>query len=125
MQEKLYSNKLDEYLSYGYSQEKAKELAAFWVAVPGTSEHEIGLAVDIVSKWYQHLDHAQANTDEQQWLMKHCHEYGFILRYPEEKQELTRIGYEPWHYRYVGKTAAQEIMEYGLCLEEYLEIDEN
>lgn len=120
VQETLYNNKIDEYLSYGYSKEEAKELAAFWVALPGTSEHEIGLALDIVSKWYQHLDHDQAYTAEQEWLMEHCYEYGFILRYPEDKQDMTYIGYEPWHYRYVGKEAAKEITEQGLCLEEYL-----
>lgn len=120
LQEKLYANKLDEYLSYGYSKSRSEELAAFWVALPGTSEHEIGLAVDIVSERNQRLDHGQADTAEQQWLMQHCHEYGFILRYPEDKQDITMIGYEPWHYRYVGKEAAKEIMEQGVCLEEYL-----
>ena len=120
LQEKLYENKIEEYLSDGYSEKEAEELAAFWVAVPGSSEHEIGLALDIVSKWYQHLTHDQAYTPEQQWLMMHCHEYGFILRYPENKQEITNIGYEPWHYRYVGEKAAKVIMEQGLCLEEYL-----
>ena len=120
LQEKLYANKLDEYLSYGYSKSQSEELAAFWVALPGTSEHEIGLAVDIVSERNQRLDHGQADTEEQQWLMQHCHEYGFILRYPEDKQDITMIGYEPWHYRYVGKEAAKEIMEQGVCLEEYL-----
>lgn len=62
----------------------------------------------------------QENTPEQQWLMAHCQEYGFILRYPRDKQGLTGVGYEPWHYRYVGVEAAQEIMSQGLCLEEYL-----
>ena len=120
LQTELYENKIDEYLSYGYSQKESEELAAFWVALPGTSEHEIGLAVDIVAESYQHLDHEQANTKEQQWLMEHCHEYGFILRYPEDKQDITLIGYEPWHYRYVGKEAAKDIKASGLCLEEYL-----
>ena len=120
LQETLYHNKMDEYLSYGYAYSEAREQAAFWVALPGTSEHEVGLAVDIVSEWYQHLTHDQADTAEQQWLMEHCHEYGFILRYPEDKQDITHIGYEPWHYRYVGKGAAKDIKASGLCLEEYL-----
>ena len=120
LQEKLYENKFDEYVSYGYSNKESEELAAFWVAVPGTSEHEIGLAVDIVSKHYQELNHSQADTEEQKWLMAHCQDYGFILRYPEDKQDITHIGYEPWHYRYVGKEAAKEIMASGMCLEEYL-----
>ena len=122
LQETLYHNKIDEYLSYGYAYSEAQEQAAFWVALPGTSEHEVGLAVDIVSEWYQHLTHNQADTAEQQWLMEHCHEYGFILRYPEDKQDITMIGYEPWHYRYVGKEAAKDIMASGLCLEEYLDV---
>ena len=120
LQTKLYEEKIEEYLSYGYSIDQSEELAAFWVAVPGTSEHEVGLAVDIVSKYYQELNHSQADTAEQKWLMTHCQKYGFILRYPENKQDITHIGYEPWHYRYVGKEAAKEIMSSGICLEEYL-----
>lgn len=86
----------------------------------GTSEHQLGLAADIVAADYQVLEEEQENTPEQQWLMAHCQEYGFILRYPRDKQGLTGVGYEPWHYRYVGVEAAQEIMSQGLCLEEYL-----
>lgn len=67
------------------------------------------------------LDEQQENTPEQQWLMKNAHRYGFILRYPQEKSDITWIGYEPWHYRYVGKEAAGEIYARGICLEEYLE----
>ena len=92
------------------------------MARPGTSEHQAGLAVDIVDRSYQVLDHRQETTAVQQWLMAHCAEYGFILRYPSDKSELTGVGYEPWHYRYVGTEAAQAIMERGICLEEYLEI---
>ena len=90
------------------------------MARPGTSEHETGLALDIVSAAYQLLDERQAETAAQQWLMAHCAEYGFILRYPTDKGALTGVGYEPWHYRYVGKEAAEAIMGGGLCLEEYL-----
>ena len=90
------------------------------MAIPGTSEHQLGLAVDIVDKHSQVLDNSQADTPAQQWLMEHSWEYGFILRYPEGKSEITGIIYEPWHYRYVGKEAAAEIHELGLCLEEYL-----
>ena len=89
-------------------------------AVPGTSEHECGLAVDIVDSDYQTLDDAQADTATQQWLMENCQNYGFILRYPKGKQSMTGIVYEPWHYRYVGKKAAKEIKSYGCTLEEYL-----
>lgn len=89
-------------------------------AVPGHSEHECGLAVDIVDKTYQTLDDAQADTKAQKWLMSHCQDYGFILRYPKGKQDITGIIWEPWHYRYVGKKNAKEIMSKGLTLEEYL-----
>lgn len=121
-QEKLYLDEVNRMLSRGYSQQEAEEQAAIWVAIPGTSEHQLGLAVDIVDMSYQLLDKQQENTPVQRWLMEHCAEYGFILRYPTDKSEATGIGYEPWHYRYVGVEAAKEIMESGLCLEEYLEL---
>ncbi len=91
------------------------------VALPGTSEHEIGIAVDIFSEENHELDETQENTDTQQWFMKHCWEYGFILRYPKGKEDLTDIIYEPWHYRYVGRDAAEDIMQNDLSLEEYVE----
>lgn len=119
-QETLYRNEVQNWLDRGYSQSEAEARAARWVARPGTSEHELGLAVDIVDTDYQMLDERQEDTPVQRWLMEHCWEYGFILRYPTDKSGITRIGYEPWHYRYVGREAAKEIMERGLCLEEYL-----
>lgn len=119
-QSSLYQAQVDIYINRGYSKKEAEKQAAIWVAPPGTSEHQLGLAVDIVSASYQMLDEAQENTKEQKWLMKHCAEFGFILRYPNDKSDITGIGYEPWHYRYVGKAAAKEIMERGICLEEYL-----
>lgn len=118
-QEELFWKKVNTLRKQGYSQEEAETEAARWVARPGTSEHETGLAVDIVDKSYQLLDEKQEQTPVQQWLMAHCAEYGFILRYPVEKSDLTGIGYEPWHYRYVGVEAAKAITEQGLCLEEY------
>ena len=120
-QERLFQNKIDRLVKQGYSREEAELLAAEWVARPGTSEHEAGLAVDIVDTNYQILDEQQEQTPVQQWLMAHCADYGFILRYPLDKSDLTSIGYEPWHYRYVGEEAAKEIMEQGICLEEHLE----
>ena len=89
--------------------------------MPGTSEHQLGLAVDIVDISNQHLDASQENTAVQKWLMEHSWEYGFILRYPNEKSEITGIIYEPWHYRYVGREDAEQIHTLGVCLEEYLE----
>ena len=120
-QTELYENKVRRLEAEGMSHEKALERAAAEVTRPGTSEHHLGLAADIVARSYQILDEKQEETPEQQWLMKNCWKYGFILRYPTEKTEETGIIYEPWHYRYVGKEAAKEIWEKGICLEEYLE----
>lgn len=119
-QEQLYQNKVSEYLSQGYSKVEASDKAAFWVARPGTSEHQLGLAVDIVSIKNQRLDRSQENTVEQQWLIQNSWKYGFVLRYPTNKNSITGVGYEPWHYRYVGKEHAKKINELGVCLEEYV-----
>lgn len=90
------------------------------VALPGYSEHGIGLALDIVSDSYEGLDEQQAQTAEAQWLAQNCATYGFILRYPPDKSDETGIIYEPWHYRYVGVEDAKKIMESGVTLETYL-----
>ena len=119
-QEQLYQNKVSEYLSQGYSKVEASDKAAFWVARPGTSEHQLGLAVDIVSTKNQRLERSQENTVEQQWLIQNSWKYGFVLRYPTNKNSITGVGYEPWHYRYVGKEHAKKINELGVCLEEYV-----
>lgn len=119
-QKRLYNNKIDEYLSYGYSQKDAEKAAGELVAIPGTSEHQLGLALDIVDISNQTLDESQENTDVQKWLMDNSWKYGFILRYPTDKSDITGITYEPWHYRYVGKPAAKEIYNAKICLEEYL-----
>lgn len=105
----------------GASRQEAYEEETRETMPPGCSEHETGLAVDIVSLAYQVLDEKQEQTRENQWLREHCSEYGFILRYPKEKEDVTGIAYESWHFRYVGREAAQEITERGLVLEEYLE----
>ncbi|MDO4316538.1 MAG: M15 family metallopeptidase [Oscillospiraceae bacterium] len=119
-QARLYNNKIARLRAAGYSRENAVKEAGRWVAVPGTSEHQTGLALDIVAASYQVLDKRQEETAEQKWLMEHCWEYGFILRYPSDKSEITGIGYEPWHYRYVGRETALAIRDSGLCFEEYL-----
>ena len=116
----LYNNQVAKYISRGYTQASAEAEAGKWVAIPGTSEHHTGLALDIVAASYQVLDESQENTAEQKWLMSNSYKYGFILRYPEDKSDITGIYYEPWHYRYVGKDVAKEIFESGVCLEEYL-----
>ena len=120
-QQRLYENKIRRLMNEGLSRKEATAQAGTVVAVPGTSEHQTGLAVDLVDKSYQHLDTAQESTAVQQWLMENSWKYGFILRYPEEKSAVTGIIYEPWHYRYVGVDAAREMRELGLCLEEYIE----
>ena len=119
-QETLFENKVSRVMAEtGLGREEAGEIAADEVARPGTSEHQLGLAVDIISNDYPWLDEGWADTEEAAWLEAHCAEYGFILRYPPDKSELTGIVWEPWHFRYVGKEAAVYIMENGLCLEEY------
>lgn len=119
-QTRLYNNKIARLRNAGYSKKAAVEEAGRWVARPGTSEHQLGLAVDIVATSYQALTRKQESTKEQKWLMEHCWEYGFILRYPSDKSEITGIGYEPWHYRYVGVDIALDVQKSGLCFEEYL-----
>lgn len=124
-QKGLYSRKVNEYLSKGYRQRAAEEEAAKWVAIPGTSEHNLGLVADIVSStWYNEnndLTQEFENTDHFTWLYEHCADYGFILRYPKGKESVTGIAYEPWHYRYVGEEVAKYIMENNLTLEEFWE----
>lgn len=120
----LYSNQINKFKAAGYSDEDAAVEAAKWVAPPGTSEHNTGLSADIVSgdyfTKYAELEHDFEKFDEFKWLYANCAKYGFVLRYPKDKQEITGITYEPWHYRYVGKENAQRIMDEGLCLEEFL-----
>lgn len=119
-QASLYQALVTKRQAQGLSLAQAQESAATEVAAPGTSEHQLGLAVDIVDADYQLLNHAQEDTSVQQWLLEHCWDYGFILRYPADKGDVTGIIYEPWHYRYVGREHAQAIRAAGLCLEEYL-----
>lgn len=120
-QQELFDNKVRRLMSGGCDEETAIEEAGKVVAVPGTSEHQLGLALDIVDINNQLLDESQEKTEVQKWLMAHCWEYGWILRYPNEKSEITGIIYEPWHYRYVGREYAIAIRDSGLCLEEFLE----
>ncbi|HJD46296.1 MAG TPA: D-alanyl-D-alanine carboxypeptidase family protein [Candidatus Mediterraneibacter norfolkensis] len=119
-QRDVFNSTMQDWISRGYTPLNAYDETKKSVAVPGASEHATGLAVDIISSEYEELDDRQGDTDEQKWLMEHCWEYGFILRYPEEKADITGIIYEPWHYRYVGEEAAKEITEQGGTLEEYI-----
>lgn len=115
-QQEILDDKIQAYINEGYSQWRAERNAKEWVALPGTSEHQLGIAVDI------NADKSKCtNDDVYAWLAENAYKYGFILRYPLDKQEITGTSYEPWHYRYVGVEAAQEIHERGICLEEYFE----
>lgn len=119
-QRTVFNATMQDWINQGYTPLNAYDETKKSVAVPGTSEHATGLAVDIIASEYEALDDRQGETAEQQWLMEHCWEYGFILRYPPEKADVTGIIYEPWHYRYVGEAAAKEIHEKNITLEEYL-----
>ena len=115
-----YNRKVQYYVNQGYDQETAKIEAATIIAVPGTSEHQLGLAVDIIDTRLWSLEREQENLPAQKWLMENCWKYGFILRYPSNKIDVTGIIYEPWHYRYVGEELAAELHELGITLEEYI-----
>ena len=115
-QQDTLDEKIQAYINEGYSRSRAEKTAKEWVALPGTSEHQLGIAVDI------NADKSKSTNDEvYAWFAENAYKYGFILRYPLGKQEITGTSYEPWHYRYVGVEAAQEIFERGICLEEYFE----
>lgn len=118
-----FENRLREYASSKYSFSDAYTLTAGYIAVPGTSEHHTGLAVDFITPGYMYLDDGFEETDAYKWLSDNCYKYGFILRYPSDKSELTGINYEPWHFRFIGFEYAEKIHNSGLCLEEYMELD--
>lgn len=113
-QQQLMEEKIQEYVTEGYSYDEAKTKAKEWVAIPGTSEHQLGLAVDINADGVNSYGY-----EVYDWLLENAWKYGFVKRYPEDKTEITGIINEPWHYRYVGYDAAKEMTEKGLCLEEY------
>lgn len=115
-QQLLLDQKQEAYENEGNSPKEARKLAEQWVAVPGTSEHQIGIAVDI------NADTEKCKAEDvYDWLADNAHKYGFINRYPADKTDITGISNEPWHYRYVGVDAATEIHKKDLCLEEYIE----
>lgn len=120
-QEQVFNESMQDRLNGGTSYWDAFSETRLSVAEPGTSEHALGLALDLISNQYTELDEGQEETKEAKWLAENCHKYGFILRYPPEKTDITGIIYEPWHYRYVGVEDATKIMELGITLEEYLE----
>ncbi len=111
----LYNAEVQKWLNQGYSDADAKTKAGTIVAVPGTSDHNLGLAVDLNS-----VEESFENTRQFVWLQEHAAEYGFVMRYPKDKQDITKIIYEPWHYRYVGKVHAEKMNSLNMCLEEYV-----
>lgn len=119
-QEYLFNIKVSEYLASEGSQEAAVEKAKTIVAYPGTSEHQLGLSCDLVDQYYEYMDETLENTPLSIWMAAKCADYGFILRYPRNKTDITGVMYEPWHFRYVGKEAAAYIMAKGLTLEEFV-----
>ena len=115
-QEVLYEREVQSFVNKGYSREEAEIVAAQWVKRPGQSEHNTGLVVD-----FNYCNESFTGTKGHRWLEAHCAEYGFILRFPEGKEDVTGVVFESWHYRYVGVEAATEIMRDGITLEEYCE----
>lgn len=115
-QQSLMDEKITEYKSEGYSEKEAKKKAEEWVAIPGTSEHQLGIGIDINADGI----HSTGN-EVYKWLHQNSYKYGFICRYPEDKTDITGIINEPWHYRYVGVDVAEEIYNQGECLEEYID----
>ena len=115
-QQQLMNEKIEAYENEAKSKSEAKKLAEQWVAIPGTSEHQLGIAVDI------NADTTKSSSDDvYKWLEENAHTYGFIKRYPSNKTDITGVINEPWHYRYVGKEVASEIYSQGICLEEYID----
>ncbi|PFL15198.1 D-Ala-D-Ala carboxypeptidase VanY [Bacillus cereus] len=125
LQQTYYDASVKSYKSQGLSDEEASAKALEYLQYPGASEHHTGLALDIISvEWQNTVEDLNAtfeNTDAFKWLDKNAAEYGFIIRYPKDKENITGIKYEPWHYRYVGKEVAAYLKEKGLTLEEYSE----
>ena len=116
----LFNRKVKAYMKQGMTYMEAYEVTAHAVTVPGASEHQIGLALDIICDSYSSLNEGFGDTEAGKWLAKHSWEYGFILRYPKGKEYITGIEYEPWHFRYVGAEAAKVITQEEITLEEFV-----
>lgn len=119
-QKELYDASIEKYLKQGKSEKEAEELTLEYINRPGGSDHNLGLAVD-----FNYVDNSFAKTSEYKWLLKNAENYGFILRYPEDKEDITKIAYESWHWRYVGEEHAKRMNELNMCLEEYVEYLQN
>lgn len=115
-QERLYNNEVNNWIRKGMGQLEAEEKAATIVARPGTSEHHCGFAID-----FNETNTSFENSNAYRWMLSNAADYGFILRYPEDKQDITGVIYEPWHWRFVGIDVAKDINSKNMCLEEYIE----
>lgn len=115
-QKELYDNSIQKYLKQGKTQEEAEKLTNEYINKPGSSDHNLGLAVDFndVSNDFEELKGFK-------WLQENAENYGFVLRYPKDKEDITKIAYESWHWRYVGEEHAKKMNELNMCLEEYVE----
>ena len=118
-QQSNFNDRIKLYMGQGLSYMDAYKATSQVITVPGCSEHEIGLALDITSDTFQPLLQGFADTEEGKWLAEHSYEYGFTLRYPSDKEYITSIEFEPWHFRYVGREAAKIMYEENICLEEF------
>ena len=123
LQKENFDKEIEALVRDGLTRQEAIERAMQTIQLPGCSEHETGLAMDITRKGVWRADPGFHGTKEFNWLTAHAQEYGFILRYPQGKEHITGISYEPWHWRFVGEKAAQEIRKSGQCLEEYLNLN--
>jgi len=115
-QKELYDNSVNKYLRQGKTQEEAERLTDEYINKPGSSDHNLGLAVD-----FNNVDNNFEDLKGFKWLKENAENYGFILRYPKDKEDITKISYESWHWRYVGEEHAKKMNELNMCLEEYIE----
>lgn len=115
-QKELYDASVKKYLQEGKTQEEAEKLTNEYINKPGSSDHNLGLAVD-----FNKVDNGFEKLDGFKWLQKNAENYGFVLRYPKDKEDITKIAYESWHWRYVGVEHAKKMNELNMCLEEYIQ----
>lgn len=120
-QQMLWEKEISKEMAGGLGYRQAVEKVSQTLALPGSSEHATGLAVDFAAKGKDDVDNSFASSEQAVWLERNAHRYGFILRYPRLKEHITGISFEPWHYRYVGVGSARIIKENGICLEEFLD----
>jgi D-alanyl-D-alanine carboxypeptidase len=125
-QRELYDEMIDDYLGRGKEERETHNATIRKIAYPGASEHQLGLAIDILPTDYRRMNNnTLTNRPEIQWLYQNSYRFGFILRYPDNTEHITGVQYEPWHFRYVGREAAYFMMTNNLTLEEFHELLEN